>query len=103
MKPMKDVPPRLKGRRRVERAIRRSNTPTSDTAWAEIASRLLEFQQKLDAWDCLYNQELSELRKGFSQLRAHERGAPNNSSEKGISTWWLHVRRWQLRNSRWGR
>jgi hypothetical protein len=87
----------------VERAIRRSNTPTSDTAWAAIASRLLEFQQKLGAWDCLYNKELSELHKGFSQLRAHERGAPNNSSEKGIPTWWRRVRRMELRSSRWGR
>jgi hypothetical protein len=52
--------------------------PTSDTAWAEIASRLLEFQQKLDAWDCLYNEELSKLRKACSQLTAHDRGARNN-------------------------
>ena len=44
--------------------------PTTDTAWAETASRLLEFQQKLDAWDRLYNEELSELRKEFSQLTA---------------------------------
>jgi hypothetical protein len=44
---------------------------TTDTAWAETASRLLEFQQKLDAWDRLYNEELSELRTEFSQLRAH--------------------------------
>ena len=65
---------------------------TSDTAWAEIASRLLEFQQKLDAWDRLYNEQLSELRKESSQLTAHERGAPNNSSEKRTRTWWLRVR-----------
>ena len=103
MKPMKDVPPRLKGRRRVERAIRRSNTPASDTAWAASASRLLEVHQKLDAWDYLYNQELSELRKETSQLTAHERGAPNNSSEKGTPTWWRRVRRMELRSSRWGR
>jgi hypothetical protein len=45
--------------------------PTSDPAWAETASRLLEFQQKLDAWDRLYNEELSALRKEFSQLTAH--------------------------------
>jgi hypothetical protein len=80
---MKDMAPRLKGRRRVERAIRRSNAPTSDTAWAEIASRLLEFQQELEAWDRLYNEELCELRKEFSQLTAHERGALNESSGKG--------------------
>jgi hypothetical protein len=46
--------------------------PTTDMAWAETASRLLELQQKLDAWDRLYNEELSELRKEFSQLTAHD-------------------------------
>ena len=45
--------------------------PTTDTAWAETASRLLELQQKLDAWDRLYNEELRELRKELSQLTAH--------------------------------
>ena len=44
---------------------------TTDMVWAETASRLLELQQKLDAWDRLYNEELSELRKEFSQLTAH--------------------------------
>jgi hypothetical protein len=72
--------------------MRRSNSPTSDTAWVEIASRLLEVQRKLDAWDRLYNEDLSQLRRGFSQVIAHERGAPNNSSEKGIPTWWRRVR-----------
>ena len=67
-------------------------SPTSDTAWTEIAFRLLEFQQTSDAWDRLYNEELSELRKGFSQLTAHGRGALNDSSKNGISTWWLRVR-----------
>jgi hypothetical protein len=37
--------------------------PTSDTAWAESASHLPAFQQTLDAWDRLYNEELSERRK----------------------------------------
>ena len=45
--------------------------PTTDMAGAETASRLLELQQKLDAWDRLYNEELSELRKEISQLTAH--------------------------------
>ena len=36
--------------------------PTTDMAWAETASRLLELQQKLDAWDRLYNEVLRELR-----------------------------------------
>jgi hypothetical protein len=44
--------------------------PTPCTAWAETASRLLEFQQKLDAWDRRYNEELRELRKELSQLTA---------------------------------
>ena len=48
------------------------HTPrTTDAAWAETASRLLELQQKLDAWDRLYNEELRELRKELSQLTAH--------------------------------
>jgi hypothetical protein len=34
-----------------------------DMAWAETASRLLELQQKLDAWNRLYNGELSALQK----------------------------------------
>ena len=45
--------------------------PTTDMAGAETASRLLELQQKLDAWDRLYNEELSELRKELSRLTAH--------------------------------
>jgi hypothetical protein len=45
--------------------------PTTYTAWAETASRLLELQQKLDAWDRLYNEELSELRKELARLTAH--------------------------------
>ena len=45
--------------------------PATDTAWAETASRLLELQQKLDAWDRLYNEELRELRKELAQLTAH--------------------------------
>jgi hypothetical protein len=45
--------------------------PTTYTVWAETASRLLELQQKLDAWDRLYNEELSELRKELSRLIAH--------------------------------
>jgi hypothetical protein len=47
-------------------------TPSAtDTVWAEIASRLLELQQKLDAWDRLYKEEWSELRKELSRLTAH--------------------------------
>jgi hypothetical protein len=45
--------------------------PTTDMAWAETASRLLELQQKLDAWDRLYNEELSALRKELSHLTAN--------------------------------
>jgi CO dehydrogenase/acetyl-CoA synthase gamma subunit (corrinoid Fe-S protein) len=45
--------------------------PTTDTAWAETASRLLELQQKLDACDRLYNEELRDLRKELSQLITH--------------------------------
>jgi hypothetical protein len=49
-----------------------NQTPrTTDTAWAETASRLLELQQKLDAWDRLYNEERSELRKELLRLTAH--------------------------------
>ena len=44
---------------------------TTDTAWAETASRLLELQQKLDAWDRLYNEERRELRNELSRLTAH--------------------------------
>src|SRR3954462_2184224 len=47
------------------------HTPrTTDAAWAETASHLLELQQKLDAWDRLYNEELRELRKVLSRLTA---------------------------------
>ena len=34
-------------------------------------SRLLELQQKLDAWDRLYNEEVNELRKELSLLTAN--------------------------------
>ena len=48
------------------------HTPrTTDAAWAETASRLLELQQKLDAWDRLYNEEVNELRKELSLLTAN--------------------------------
>jgi hypothetical protein len=43
----------------------------ANAAWAETAARLLELQQKLDAWDRLYNEELSEIRKELSRLTAH--------------------------------
>jgi hypothetical protein len=42
------------------------SAPTMDMAWAETASRLLELQQKLDAWNRLYNGELSALQKALS-------------------------------------
>ena len=45
--------------------------PTTDMKGAETASRLLELQQMSEAWDRLCNEELSELRKEFSQLTAH--------------------------------
>ena len=47
------------------------HTPrTTDAAWAETASRLLELQQKLDAWDRLYNEEVKGFRKELSRLTA---------------------------------
>ena len=44
---------------------------TTDTAWAETVSRLLELQHKLDARDRLFNEERSELRNELSRLTAH--------------------------------
>jgi len=35
-----------------------------------IAIRLLQLQQRLDAWDRLYNEEIVGLRKELSQLKA---------------------------------
>ena len=50
-----------------------------DTAWAETASRLLELQQKLDAWDHLYiyNEKLSALQK---VQNAHHPSTSNTSA-----------------------
>ena len=47
------------------------SAPTTDTAWAETASRLLELQQQLDAWNRLCNGEVSALQKDLAQLIAH--------------------------------
>ena len=43
---------------------------TTDTPCTDIAFRLLELQQKLDAWDRLFNVEVAELRKDLSHLTA---------------------------------
>jgi|GEM_PF-6403384 hypothetical protein len=40
------------------------------TASDDMAFRLLELQQKLEAWDRLYNEEIVGLRKELSQLKA---------------------------------
>ena len=43
---------------------------TTDTTLEDTALRLLELQQKLDAWDRLYNEEVREFRKELSLLTA---------------------------------
>jgi hypothetical protein len=43
---------------------------TMDTTLDDTALRLLEFQQKLDAWDRLYNEEVRGLRNELSLLTA---------------------------------
>jgi hypothetical protein len=43
---------------------------TTDTAMHDTALRLLELQQKLDAWDRLYNEEVRGLRNELSRLTA---------------------------------
>jgi hypothetical protein len=45
--------------------LRATDTTVDDTAF-----RLLELQQKLDAWDRLYNEEVRGLRKELSLLTA---------------------------------
>lgn len=37
---------------------------------SDIAIRLLEFQQRLDAWDRLYNEEIVGMRRELSQVKA---------------------------------
>ena len=43
---------------------------TTDTTLDDTALRLLELQQKLEAWDRLYNEEVRGLRKELSLLMA---------------------------------
>jgi hypothetical protein len=43
---------------------------TTDTTLDDTAFRLLELQQKLEAWDRLYNEEVRGLRKELSLLMA---------------------------------
>ena len=43
---------------------------TADTRADDTAFRLLELQQKLDAWDRRYNEEVRGLRKDLAQLSA---------------------------------
>lgn len=40
------------------------------TETSSIAFRLLEMQQRLDAWDQLYNQEVVVLQRELAQLKA---------------------------------
>lgn len=40
------------------------------TAASSIAFRLLEMQQRLEAWDRLYNQEVGTLQRELAQLKA---------------------------------
>ena len=51
--------------RLTEQTLRTMDTTVDDTAF-----RLLELQQKLDAWDRLYNEEVRGLRKELSLLTA---------------------------------
>ena len=41
------------------------------TAASGIAFRLLEMQQRLEAWDRLYNQEIGTLQRELAQLKAN--------------------------------
>jgi hypothetical protein len=52
----------------------KAKTETSDddtTATSSIAFRLLEMQQRLEAWDRLYNQEVVTLQRELAQLKAN--------------------------------
>jgi hypothetical protein len=44
---------------------------TTDTTLDDTAFRLLELQQKLDAWERLYNEEVRGLRNELSLLTAN--------------------------------
>ena len=46
------------------------DTSTNVSASLDIAVRLLEFQQRMAAFDRLYNEEISGLTEGLSQLKA---------------------------------
>jgi hypothetical protein len=41
------------------------------TGTSSIAFRLLEMQQRLEAWDRLYNQEVGVLQRELAQLKAN--------------------------------
>jgi len=50
----------------------RTETSADDTSvTSSIAFRLLEMQQRLEAWDRLYNQEVTTLQKELAQLKAN--------------------------------
>lgn len=36
---------------------------------ADMAFRLLQIQQRLDAWDRLYNEEISELHRAIAEMK----------------------------------
>jgi hypothetical protein len=49
----------------------KSDQSADDNAAAlSVAVRLLEMQQRLEAWDRLYNQEVGTLQKELAQVRA---------------------------------
>ena len=50
----------------------KTETSAEDTtATSSIAFRLLEMQQRLEAWDRLYNQEVVALQSELAQLKAN--------------------------------
>jgi hypothetical protein len=50
----------------------KTETSDDDTAvMSSIAFRLLEMQQRLEAWDRLYNEEIVTLQRELAQLKAN--------------------------------
>jgi hypothetical protein len=50
----------------------KTETSDDDTAvTSSIAFRLLEMQQRLEAWDRLYNEEIVTLQRELAQLKAN--------------------------------
>jgi hypothetical protein len=67
------------------------------TVTSSIAFRLLEMQQRLEAWDRLYNQEVTTLQRELAQLKANyvrqqqaqaqaEKPRPRRTSRKARNT-----------------